>query len=359
MNKINLAVIFGGASTEHEVSIKSAFNIISVLDKEKYNILCVYITKSGEWFLYDGAINNLLNVNIENVGYRVTLSPSTYEKGLIKFHNNKYSVLPVDLALPIIHGANGEDGSIQGLFQLAGIKFVGCGVLASSVSFDKEYTKIVVENLGIKQVKSVIVKNSENFENDIKNIESKLKYPIFVKPSKAGSSVGVSKVTNKEELLKGLIEANKFDTTIIVEEGYKIREIECAVLGNKNPKASVLGEVIADGTFYGYDEKYNNPNSKTLFVEDLSVEQVEYIKNSAIKIFKALNCTGLSRVDFFLDVDTNEIYFNEINTMPGFTNISMYPMLWEKSGVKYNELLDTLIALGLGAELSTELENEQ
>ncbi len=354
MNKINLAVIFGGSSTEHEVSIKSAFNVMSVLDKSKYNLLPIYISKNGEWFLYDGAISNILNVNIENVGYRVSLSPSTFEKGIIKFSNNKYSILPVDLALPIIHGANGEDGAIQGLLQLANIKFVGCGILASSISFDKAYTKIIVNNLGIRQVKSVVVKNVINFDEEVEKIEKTLNYnyPLFVKPSKAGSSVGVSKVTTKKKLLAGLLEASKYDNTILIEEGYNIREIECAVLGtNKNPRASVLGEVIADGNFYGYDEKYNNPNSKTKIVEDLSEEQVEYIRNSAIKIYKALDCKGLSRVDFFLNKDNNEIYFNEINTMPGFTNISMYPQLWEATGIKYNELLDILIA--------TELEDGQ
>lgn len=351
MNKINLAVVFGGNSTEHEVSIKSAINVMSVLDIEKYNILPVFISKSGEWFFYDGEISNIKNVNLENVGYRVSFSPSTFEKGLIKFANNKYSIIPVDVVLPIIHGANGEDGAIQGLCQLANIKYVGCGILASSISFDKAYTKIVVDNLKIKQVKSIVLKNSKDLKKEIKNIEKKLKYPIFVKPAKAGSSVGVSKVTNKEELLRGLELANTVDNTIIIEEGYNIREIECGILGtNENPKASVLGEVVAGGIFYGYDEKYNNPNSKTLFVEDLSEEQVDYIKKSAIKIFKALDCKGLSRVDFFLDVDTNEIYFNEINTMPGFTSISMYPMLWEKSGLSYPKLLDELISLELDYE---------
>lgn len=351
MNKINLAVVFGGNSTEHEVSIKSAINVMSVLDIEKYNILPVFISKSGEWFFYDGEISNIKNVNLENVGYRVSFSPSTFEKGLIKFANNKYSIIPVDVVLPIIHGANGEDGAIQGLCQLANIKYVGCGILASSISFDKAYTKIVVDNLKIKQVKSIVLKNSKDLKKEIKNIEKKLKYPIFVKPAKAGSSVGVSKVTNKEELLRGLELANTVDNTIIIEEGYNIREIECGILGtNEDPKASVLGEVVAGGIFYGYDEKYNNPNSKTLFVEDLSEEQVDYIKKSAIKIFKALDCKGLSRVDFFLDVDTNEIYFNEINTMPGFTSISMYPMLWEKSGLSYPKLLDELISLELDYE---------
>ncbi len=351
MSKINLAVIFGGASTEHEVSIKSAYNVMSVLNKDKYNIMPIYINKVGEWFLYDGSISNIQNINIENVGYRVTLSPSTYEGGLIKFDKNKYSLLPIDLVFPLIHGANGEDGAIQGLLQLANIKFVGCGILGSSISYDKAYTKIIVDSLNIKQVKSVVLKNLENFDNEVLNIDKKLKYPIFVKPAKAGSSVGVSKVKNIEELKVGLLEANKYDRTIIVEEGYNIREIECAVLGtNENPRASVLGEVISGGVFYGYDEKYNNPNSKTKIVNDLSDEQIKYIQNSSVEIFKALDCKGLSRVDFFLDIDTNEIYFNEINTMPGFTNISMYPQLWEETGIKYNELLDIIIRMELEDE---------
>ncbi len=348
MKKINVAVLFGGVSPEHDVSIKSAYNIMCVLDKEKYNVIPVYITKSGEWFLYDGEISNLLNVNIENVGYRVTLSPSSYEKGLVKFNKNKYSIIPIDLAFPVLHGNTGEDGSIQGLLQLANIKFVGCGILSSAISFDKAYTKIIVQSLGIKQVKSVILKDIKNYEDAVIEIKKSLKYPIFVKPAKAGSSVGVSKVNNEQELIKGLHVANKIDKKIIIEEGYNIREIECAVLGtNDKPKASVLGEVIADGAFYGYDEKYSNPNSKTIIPNDLSKEQAKYIKESAIKIYRSLDCKGLSRIDFFLNVNNGEIYFNEINTMPGFTNISMYPKLWEETGIKYADLLDKLINMEL------------
>ncbi len=348
MEKKNIAILFGGASPEHEVSIASAYNVMSVLNKDKYNVIPVYINKLGEWFLYDGEITNLLNVNIENVSYRVSLSSSTYEKGLIKFNKNKYSIIPVDLLFPVLHGDNGEDGTVQGLAQLANIKFVGCGILSSAISFDKAHTKIIVQSLGINQVKSVIFKDIENFEEVVLEAEKTLKYPIFVKPARAGSAIGVSKASNKEDLLKGLKEASGVDKKIIVEEGYNIREIECAVLGtNDNPQVSVLGEVIADGVFYGYDEKYNNPNSKTIVPKDLSKEQTDYIKESAIKIYRSLECKGLSRIDFFLNKDSGEIYFNEINTMPGFTNISMYPKLWEETGVSYSELLDTLINMEL------------
>ncbi len=352
MEKKNIAVLFGGVSPEHEVSIKSAYNVMSVLDKEKYNVIPVYITKSGEWLLYDGEISNLLNVSIENIGYRVVLSPSTYEKGIIKFNKNKYSLIPIDLVFPVLHGSNGEDGSIQGLLQLADIKFIGCGILSSAVSFDKAYTKLLVQNLGINQVKSLILKDVEDFDEAVIEIEKTLNYPIFVKPARAGSAIGVSKTVNKEQLLEGLINAVKIDKKVILEEGYNIREIECAVLGtNDNPEVSVLGEVIADGIFYGYDEKYNNPNSKTVVPNDLTEEQTNYIQESAIKIYRTLECKGLSRIDFFLNIDSGEIYFNEINTMPGFTNISMYPKLWEETGLSYGDLLDRLI--------STELENGQ
>ncbi len=348
MTKLNVAVIFGGDSNEHEVSMKSAYNIMCTLDVEKYNIIPVYISKRGGWYIYDGKISNMLNVNLEKVSYKGIISPDSTDRGLIKFLDGSYKVMTIDIAIPIIHGKNGEDGSIQGLLSISKIPYIGCGVLASSMAFDKSITKIIVENLNIRQTKSELIINLEDMEKKIEKIEQTLKYPMFVKPSNSGSSQGISKVMNKEELETGIKTANEIDNKVIIEEGIIGRELECAILGDKNEKiVSSIGEIIVEGEFYGYEEKYNDVNSKTIIPDDIEIEAVEYIKESSKKIFDALGCVGLSRVDFFLEEKTKKVYFNEINTMPGFTNISMYPMLLEDSGVKYNILLDKLIEIGM------------
>ena len=337
-----IGVIFGGMSTENEVSIKSAKSVLKNLDKGLYEIYPIYIDKEGKWWKCsynekNGQIKN--NEEIENVF--------------------KY-LKEIDVAFPVLHGLYGEDGTIQGLLELLKIPYVGCHVLASSVGMDKAYTKIIFERAGLKQAKYKYIKTykekyiyiNEDFEEEIMNIEEiarkiekEIKFPMFIKPSNSGSSVGINKANNNEELKRYIKEASKFDEKLLVEEGINGKEVECAVLGNKDVIASCIGEIKSADEFYSYDAKYNNQESKTNIPADISKEISDKIKKQAVKAFKAIDGRGLSRVDFFVEKDTNEIYINEINTLPGFTNISMYPKLFEKSGINYKELLNRLIEL--------------
>ena len=267
-----------------------------------------------------------------------------------------------DMVFPVLHGLYGEDGTIQGLLEMLKVPYVGVGVLGSAVGMDKVYTKIVFEKARIPQAKYAYVRRKKNgyvyiledfgeleipLKDICKKINEKIKFPMFVKPSNSGSSVGINKAHNIEELEKYIEYASKFDTKILVEENINGREIECAVLGNENPKASCIGEILAADEFYSYDAKYNNAESKTQIPADISEEISNKIRELAIKAYKSLDCRGLSRVDFFVERETEKIYINEINTMPGFTSISMYPKLWEISGLKYSELLDELIKLAV------------
>ena len=350
VNKLTVAVIFGGQSSEHEVSRVSASSIISNLDSEKYYVIPVGITKSGKWMIYNGPIENIKNGEWEKFGTPAVLSPDASQKGLLKLVGDKAKLIPIDLAFPVLHGKYGEDGTIQGLFELAQIPYVGNGVLSSSVSMDKAFTKIIAKNAKITQAKYVEV-HSEDF-NKIKSIatkiEKKLGYPCFVKPANAGSSVGITKAHNKDELIEGLKLAAVHDRKIVVEEGIVGREIECAVLGNgDNISASCVGEIFAAAEFYDYDAKYNNSASKTVVPAEISKEKQDEIRKMAIKVFKAVDGSGLARVDFFVEKDTERVIFNELNTLPGFTPISMYSMLWNACGKPMNVLLDELIDLAL------------
>lgn len=350
VNKLTVAVIFGGQSSEHEVSRVSASSIISNLDSEKYYVIPVGITKSGKWMIYNGPIENIKNGEWEKFGTPAILSPDASQKGLLKLVGDKAKLIPIDLAFPVLHGKYGEDGTIQGLFELAQIPYVGNGVLSSSVSMDKAFTKIIAKNAKITQAKYVEV-HSEDF-NKIKSIatkiEKKLGYPCFVKPANAGSSVGITKAHNKDELIEGLKLAAVHDRKIVVEEGIIGREIECAVLGNgDNISASCVGEIFAAAEFYDYDAKYNNSASKTVVPAEISKEKQDEIRKTAIKVFKAVDGSGLARVDFFVEKDTERVIFNELNTLPGFTPISMYSMLWNACGKPMNVLLDELIDLAL------------
>ena len=350
VNKLTVAVIFGGQSSEHEVSRVSASSIISNLDSEKYYVIPVGITKSGKWMIYNGPIENIKNGEWEKFGTPAILSPDASQKGLLKLVGDKAKLIPIDLAFPVLHGKDGEDGTIQGLFELAQIPYVGNGVLSSSVSMDKAFTKIIAKNAKITQAKYVEV-HSEDF-NKIKSIatkiEKKLGYPCFVKPANAGSSVGITKAHNKDELIEGLKLAAVHDRKIVVEEGIVGREIECAVLGNgDNISASCVGEIFAAAEFYDYDAKYNNSASKTVVPAEISKEKQDEIRKTAIKVFKAVDGSGLARVDFFVEKDTERVIFNELNTLPGFTPISMYSMLWNACGKPMNVLLDELIDLAL------------
>lgn len=353
MNKKTVAVLFGGQSSEHSVSLISATTIISNMDSEKYFIIPVGITKEGKWLIYNGPVENIKNGDWEKYGTPAVLSPDAGMKGIIKIVGDKAKIIPVDVVFPVLHGAWGEDGTIQGLLELAKIPYVGCGVLASSVSMDKVYTKIICKDAGIPQANYTWVFASDiEKEDTLKGIEKEIGYPLFIKPSNAGSSVGISKATNREELLKGLKEAARYDRKIVIEEFVNGRELECAVLGNEDIKVTRVGEILsaADAEFYDFDAKYNNPDSKTVIPAPIPAEKEEEIRSLAKRVFKAVNGSGISRIDFFMDRESGKIIFNELNTLPGFTSISMYPMLWEEAGLPKKELIDELIELALSRD---------
>ena len=346
MKKLKLGVIFGGMSTENEVSCLSGASVIKNLNKEKYDIFPIYIDKKGNWFEVQDIEKN------EKIGEE--LEDKKPIENVMKF------LKTFDVVFPVLHGLYGEDGTIQGVFELLKIPYVGCGVLASSVGMDKVYSKIVFDKAGINQTKYVYVRKYEdkyiyvndNFNEELLKLEDiskiiieKLKFPMFVKPSNSGSSVGISKVTNEKELKEAIEEASKFDKKILIEEGINGREVECAVLGKEEVISSCVGEIKAADEFYSYDAKYNNQESRTLIPADISDEKSEEIQKLAIKAFKAIDGKGLSRVDFIIEKETEKVYINEINTLPGFTSISMYPKLLEQVGIGYTELLDKLIEL--------------
>jgi len=346
MSKKIVAVIFGGQSSEHDVSCVSATTIIENIDKNAYETILIGITKEGAWKKVE-SVEKIKDGSWKNSSVTAIISPEQTDGALLFIEGNTVTKQKVDVVFPALHGLRGEDGTMQGLFELAGIPYVGCGVLASAVSMDKLYTKQIVSHLGIRQAKCVPV-----FLADLKDqaattakIEAELKYPVFVKPSNAGSSCGVTKVHNTAELFPALEKAAEFDRKILVEEGIVGRELECAVLGGEDVAASGIGEVLAAAEFYDYDAKYNNEESRTVIGPELPAGKAEEIAEDAVKIFKALDGFGLSRVDFFMEEGTNEIIFNEINTLPGFTSISMYPMLWGAKGLSKPELVSRVIEL--------------
>ena len=347
MKKEKLGVIFGGMSTENEVSVVSANSILKNLDKEKYEIFPIYIGKDGIWYQYQQKQENI------QLGEEI--------KTKEKIENIIEYLQKLDILFPVLHGKYGEDGTLQGMFELLKKPYVGCGVLASSIGMDKAYTKIIFQKAGLKQAKYQYIRKykenyiriKEDFEEKIvtieeiaTHIEKSLTYPMFIKPSNSGSSVGINKAKNKEELKNYIKQASQYDNKILIEEGIKGKEVECAVLGNEEVIASCVGEVKSAEEFYSYDAKYKNEASKTEIPAKIPSSLEEEIKKQAIKAFKAIDGKGLARVDFFIEDTTNQIYLNEINTMPGFTSISMYPKLWEASGISYKELLNQIIKLG-------------
>lgn len=350
MSKKTIAVLFGGQSSEHEVSCVSASTVISNINEEKYEKLLIGITKEGKW-LKVNSVEDIQTGKWREGRVTAVISPDASQKGVLLLDGDNTTLVHVDVVFPVLHGLYGEDGTMQGLLELAKIPYVGCGVLASSVSMDKLYTKIVVDTLHIRQANYVPVLKHQlaDMTTVISRIESKLSYPVFVKPSNAGSSCGVSKATDREELEKALLVAAEHDRKILVEETIVGREIECAVLGSTaDVKATGVGEILAAADFYDYDAKYNNAESKTVISPKLPEGVAEEIAKNAVEIFRAVDGFGLSRVDFFVENGTNEVVFNEINTLPGFTSISMYPMLWEEKGLEKKELIEELIQLAFG-----------
>jgi len=349
--KIKVAVIFGGKSAEHEVSLQSAKSVIAAIDKNKYELLLIGIDKSGKWFLNDES-HYLLNadnpklIRLNNSNTEVTLVSSGEGSQLLDLQTNK-PIGTIDVVFPVLHGTYGEDGSIQGLFKLMNIPFVGCGILGSSVGMDKDVTKRLLRDAGIGIAKFVIATKSNRAEIKFAEVSKELGLPMFIKPANAGSSVGVHKVSTEEEFNSALNDAFQFDRKVLVEEAVKGREIECAVLGNENPEASIPGEIIPTHTFYSYEAKYiDEHGAKLSLPAKLSEKEVKDVQQTAVKAFLAIGCEGLARVDFFL-TESGELLINEINTMPGFTSISMYPKLWQLSGISFPELIDRLIALAL------------
>lgn len=354
MKKLSVCVLFGGSSPEHEVSLRSAESVLNQLDKEKYNIFPVGITRNGEWILYGGTDYSKLPSGQwqscpEN--RRAAVSP-VRGQGLLNFEGDCVVRERIDVVFPVLHGENGEDGSIQGLLQLAGLPYVGPHVAASATCMDKTLTKLVADRAGIRQAAWRLVAARDLAGNPaavLDAVEEQFTYPVFVKPAGTGSSVGVAKAKNREALERALQQAAKFDQKILVEEFINGREVEVAVLGNSAPAASVCGEIDAGTEFYDYDAKYLSDCAQLYIPARIDEAVSEQVRDAAIRVYEAMGCQGLSRVDFFVTYDKQEIVFNEINTIPGFTSISMYPKLFAASGIPYPELLDDLIRLALEA----------
>ncbi|MCR4846407.1 MAG: D-alanine--D-alanine ligase [Eubacterium sp.] len=346
MEKTKVAIVFGGRSSEHDVSCVSAKTVAGALDKEKYEVTFIGITKEGHWLLVDPS-EDITKKDWESGSVRAVISPDSSHK-LIVIDGESFEERPLDVAIPVLHGLYGEDGTIQGLFEMADIPYVGCGHLASAVTMDKFFTKIIVDDIGVSQADYVGVRSYEleDMNAVVSKVEAKREYPMFIKPSCAGSSVGISKAHNREELIAGLKLAAENDSKILVEETIVGREIECAVYGSGNDViASGVGEILAAAEFYDFDAKYNNSDSKTIIDPKLPEGKADEIREAAIAIFKACDGFGMSRVDFFLEEGTDRVVFNEINAIPGHTSISMYPMLMEKAGYKLGDYLDGLIQM--------------
>ncbi len=347
MSKINLCVIFGGVSSEHEVSLLSAASVLRNLDMTKYTVHKIGISKEGGWYYYTGnaeEMSQLKNPDAWNFD-RAIISPDRDEKAILRFTDGGVEKYPVDVVFPVLHGKNGEDGTIQGLFELAGIPYVGPGVIGSAVCMDKCMAKIVFASAGIPQADWVEVKKNED---KISEIEEKLGYPCFVKPANAGSSMGITKAHDRAELVSGLETAFLHDDKVLVEEMMYGTEVESSVIGNLDPEcASVVGEIAPAAEFYDYDAKYNNAASILTIPAKLDPALVARVREYAVKAYRACECRGLSRVDFFVNKETDDIRLNEINTIPGFTSISMYAKLWEASGTGYSQLVDRLIAYAM------------
>ena len=345
--KKDICVIFGGRSPEHDISLKSVTSIIRNLNKEKYNIHMLGITKEGCWNLYTGDYANIESgawaKDTDNLK-KAFISPDTSDGGIIVFED-KPRVIKIDVIFPVLHGEYGEDGTIQGLFELSGIKYVGMGVAASANSMDKTLSKIVFENSGIPQARWVTVLFNDDRNSKIEEIEKEIGYPCFVKPACTGSSVGVGKAHNRAELASCLENAMKYGRKVLVEENIDGREVECSILGNFEPKAGAVGEIVPTVEFYDFEAKYVDNSTELHIPADLDEDIREQIRNYAVKAFVAMDGAGLSRVDFFVRKSDNKVILNEINTLPGFTNISMYPKLWEACGLGYSDLLDSLISL--------------
>ncbi len=375
--KISLGILFGGRSCEHEVSVTSARSILQAIDRDKYDVTLIGINKSGHWLLTDefdaivedGSVKNtvqpssgFLGKNNQSNDLPYAVSLGLHDQGNLAKVSDSTEPLsttgqssqqppPLDVIFPVLHGTFGEDGTLQGVMEIAGIPYVGCGVLGSSLSMDKSVVKKVFEAEGIPQAPYQVVIGYDwqcQSEPIMHDIEATLGYPLFVKPANMGSSVGINKAHNSRQLRSAIDHALEFDTKAVIEKSMEnCREIECSVLGNHNPESSVLGEIIPGDEFYSYETKYLDEKSQLVIPAELSPETSNLVRELSIRAFKAVDGAGLSRVDFFVEKENEAVYLNEINTMPGFTPISMYPQLWAASGLNYSDLIDRLIQLAL------------
>ncbi len=354
MKKLSVCVLFGGISPEHEVSLRSAESVLNNMDPDKYNIFPVGITKEGSWILYGGKdYSELPNGQWRNnpANRRAAISP-VRGQGLLSFEGDCVVRERIDVVFPVLHGENGEDGAMQGLLQMAGIPYVGPHVAPSAVAMDKTLTKLVVDHAGVTQAAWQLVRRNEmnnRMDATLDSLEKHFTYPMFVKPAGTGSSVGVSKASNRDALSHALMAAAAYDDKVLVEEFIHGREVEVAVMGNDNPVASTAGEIDSGAEFYDYDAKYITDTSVAYIPARIPADVEETVREAAVKVYQAIGCQGLSRVDFFVTYEDNRVVFNEINTLPGFTSISMYPKLFAASGIPYGELIDQLLELAMEA----------
>jgi D-alanine-D-alanine ligase len=361
--KLKIVVLFGGRSGEHEVSLDSARSVLDVLDPGKYEVFQVGITHEGAWLTGKDAWTAMKNEATEDL-VQCTILPDPSKAGLqiIRQTENGAVLEPlteIDIVFPVLHGTYGEDGTLQGLLEMADLPYVGAGVTGSAVGMDKDIFKNVMRTIGIPTIESVILLRSEikqDIESAIQRAEAVAGYPLFAKPANLGSSVGITKCNNRADLGEGMLEAATFDRRVLVERGVvDAREIEVAVLGNDKPEASVPGEVLPSREFYSYESKYVDGTSGLLIPAPIPAETADKIRRMAVEAYKAIDCAGMARVDFFLEKATGEVYLNELNTIPGFTAISMYPKLWEATGLPYAGLVDRLIDLALDRKAERDI----
>lgn len=348
--KLQVVVLFGGRSGEHEVSLMSARSVLDALRRDRYTVIEVGITKAGVWLMGENTWQAFHEGHLEGLT-PVTLLPDPTRPGLYALRDGGLErVAEVDVVFPVLHGPFGEDGTLQGLLEMADLAYVGAGVVGSAVGMDKGVFKAVMQAHGLPVLPYAVFTRREveqDLETVIARCEALGPYPLFTKPANLGSSVGVSKVRNREELVQGLREAARYDRRVVVEKGIEAREIEVSVLGNDRPQASIAGEIRPGDEFYSYEAKYLDDTSELLIPAPLDEAQMALVRELAVRAYRAIDCAGMARVDFLLDRHTGDFYINEVNTIPGFTQISMYPKLWEASGLPYPDLLDRLIELAL------------
>ena len=352
--KLKVGLIFGGRSGEHEISLLSARSVLKALDPEKYMITEIGITHDGNWLVGEDVLDAFIAGKIDHLT-PVTMLPDPTRSGIYAIRDGEKGetiqhLQDFDVFYPVLHGTFGEDGTIQGMFEMANVAYVGASVLGSSVGMDKGVFKAVMQANAIPVVDGILVLRSDfqtEMDRVLDSVEAMSAYPVFVKPANMGSSVGISKCHNRSDLLEGLMEAARFDRRVLVEKGVNAREIEISMLGNDNPQASIPGEIRPAAEFYSYDAKYHDDRSQAFIPADIPAEIAEEMRAVAVRAYQAIDCAGMARVDFLLDKDSGEFFLNEINTLPGCTQISMFPKLWDASGVSYPELVDHLIKLAL------------